>query len=568
MWLISVNKKLLLMKMHYFLYSGCIATILSFGSTYAKQLGYSKITVGYIMMSLFIISMLTKPVVGAIVDKFRVKKYMFIVFIFLTGISAFFLMFVSRLSLETSIELECDKNITNVKIYFDHTNKLSDCDQKILMGNNGERLVNCKLSCNNNEILFSEMFTGTKLTPINGLKINSSNFESLETKIIDLPILIHLYNFNTKQNGSYNFRVGYVDINHSRIMSPVCHHPSKMPCQLYCPSPTIMELAAIPQSQKMIISMSEFWEFFSLLCIFWISQSGIWAIQDPICFDLLEDKPNDFGKQRCWTSIGWGFVTMFSGWLVDYFSYDKVQKDYTPLSYLILSFMILNIIVASNISVVEFKVSQNTFHNVFKLFAKLHVISFFAWILILGIYSSMTMSYLFWYLEDLASEYQCNQVAWIKTLQGFSQGLQSFGGEMPIFFCSGWIIKHIGHKHCMSLVLFAFTVRFFFYSVMTNPVWVLLIEILNGMAYALGRAVMVSYSRRISPPSAHHTVLGLVGLFDCIGLSFGGVLASHIYDFYGGVWLFRLFTYGSAVMCVLQIIYNLLTKSNEKTIYY
>jgi len=48
-----------------------------------------------------------------------------------------------------------------------------------------------------------------------------------------------------------------------------------------------MELAAIPKSQKMIISMPEFWEFFSLLCIFWISQSGIWAIQDPICFDLL-----------------------------------------------------------------------------------------------------------------------------------------------------------------------------------------------------------------------------------------------------------------------------------------
>lgn len=117
----------------------------------------------------------------------------------------------------------------------------------------------------------------------------------------------------------------------------------------------------------------------------------------------------------------------------------------------------------------------------------------------------------------MASEYQCHQVAWIKTLQGFSQGLQSFGGEMPIFFCSGWIIKRIGHKHCMSLVLFAFTVRFFFYSNMTNPVWVLLIEILNGMAYALGRAVMVSYSRRISSPSAHHTVLGLVGLFDCIG---------------------------------------------------
>jgi len=66
---------------------------------------------------------------------------------------------------------------------------------------------------------------------------------------------------------------------------------------------------------------------------------------------ILEDKPNDFGKQRCWTSIGWGSVTMLSGWLVDYFSYDKVQKDYTPISYLILSFMILNLLVAFNIPV-------------------------------------------------------------------------------------------------------------------------------------------------------------------------------------------------------------------------
>lgn len=129
-----------------------------------------------------------------------------------------------------------------------------------------------------------------------------------------------------------------------------------------------------------------------------------------------------------------------------------------------------------------------------------------------------TLCVLFYrYLEDMASTYDCSQLSWIKTLQGFSQCLQSFVGEMPIFFCSGSIIKKIGHKHCMSLVLFIYTVRFFFYSIMTNPVWVLLIEILNGMMYALGRAVIVSYSRMISPPGTQHTVLGLIGLFDCIG---------------------------------------------------
>lgn len=129
--------------LHY-LFSG-IATILSYGSTYAKQLGYSKITVGYMMMCLFILSMLVKPAVGAVVDKFPVKKYIFLIFIFLTGISAFFLMFVPRLSLKTLAELDCSSTSAIIKIYSHENKKLSRCDKIRLMGENGERLVNCKV---------------------------------------------------------------------------------------------------------------------------------------------------------------------------------------------------------------------------------------------------------------------------------------------------------------------------------------------------------------------------------------------------------------------------------------
>lgn len=117
----------------------------------------------------------------------------------------------------------------------------------------------------------------------------------------------------------------------------------------------------------------------------------------------------------------------------------------------------------------------------------------------------------------MASQHECGQQAWTKTLQGMSQCVQSFGGEMPLFFCSGWIINKIGNENCMFFVLLAYTIRFFFYSIMTNPIWVLLIELFYGMVYALGRAVMISYSRIISPPSTNSTILGLVGFFDCIG---------------------------------------------------
>lgn len=86
---------------------------------------------------------------------------------------------------------------------------------------------------------------------------------------------------------SYNFRVMHVELNRTPYPSPVCYHPTIISCQLNCENETINELATIPKSQQMIFSMPEFWEFFSLLCVFWISQSGIWTIQDPICFDLL-----------------------------------------------------------------------------------------------------------------------------------------------------------------------------------------------------------------------------------------------------------------------------------------
>lgn len=122
-----------------------IVLILGYGSTYAKQLGYSKITVAYITTCLFFVSMLTKPIIGALVDKLRIKKYIFVGFIFLTGTSAFFLMFVPKLTIETGSELYCGTSKTTIKIYSNDSNKLSICDQERLTDDHGDRLVNCKV---------------------------------------------------------------------------------------------------------------------------------------------------------------------------------------------------------------------------------------------------------------------------------------------------------------------------------------------------------------------------------------------------------------------------------------
>lgn len=133
------------------------------------------------------------------------------------------------------------------------------------------------------------------------------------------------------------------------------------------------------------------------------------------------------------------------------------------------------------------------------LFLSIPVIIFFLWCIVIGLCTALIWNFLFFHLENLADEgykhqsrpyihnhpqfsffYRCNQTNWMKTLQGLAMGIQCFGGELPFFFLSGWILKKIGHIHAMSLVLVGFGVRFLLYSVLSNPWWVLPIELLNG----------------------------------------------------------------------------------------
>jgi hypothetical protein len=122
-------------------------------------------------------------------------------------------------------------------------------------------------------------------------------------------------------------------------------------------------------------------------------------------------------------------------------------------------------------------------------------------------------------MEDLVMENKDEtQQKWLKTLQGLAQGIQCFGGEIPFFFWSGWIIKKIGHVNCMALSLGTTAIRMYLYTVISNPTWIILIELLNGVSYALGLAVKMSYSKIMSPPDTLNSVIGALGFFDLIGV--------------------------------------------------
>lgn len=122
-------------------------------------------------------------------------------------------------------------------------------------------------------------------------------------------------------------------------------------------------------------------------------------------------------------------------------------------------------------------------------------------------------------MEDLVLDTRyAGRRDWLKTLQGLSQGIQCFGGEIPFFFWSGWIIKRAGgHVNCMALTLGVTAIRIYLYTVIWDPVWIVVIELLNGVSFALGIAVKMSYAKAMSPPDATYTIISLLVFGDMFG---------------------------------------------------
>jgi MFS family permease len=96
--------------MNMFYISGT-APIVPFLPVYARQLGFSGVIVGTIYTVLPVTGMLAKPIFGAIADRYRLQKTLFLAFQIVTAISFFAIQFIPEIqttSVARSAVLDCD----------------------------------------------------------------------------------------------------------------------------------------------------------------------------------------------------------------------------------------------------------------------------------------------------------------------------------------------------------------------------------------------------------------------------------------------------------------------------
>ncbi|XP_049886210.1 major facilitator superfamily domain-containing protein 6-B isoform X2 [Pectinophora gossypiella] len=371
----------------------------------------------------------------------------------------------------------------------------------------------------------------------------------------------------------------YMQLNHIRLPDGSTHYPICVTkaqyqmeaelfhteCEISCNNSVVNEIiqtASESSSQAGSQFTTQFWMFFIFMIINWSSQAVVVTFGDAICFNLLGDKPSLYGKQRLWGSVGWGTFSLLTGVLIDQFS-DGAYKNYTVAFVLMFIFMIGDIAVSCILKVESTKMSLNIIADVGTLFASIPTFIYMVWTILVGLCTGLLWQFLFWHLEDIAAM-SCDGTEYVKSLQGLVSAIQTFGGEIPFMFLSGYILRKLGHVNMMSLVLFAFGVRFLLYSFLTNAWWVLPIEMLQGITFGMFYPTMTSYANVVSPPGTETTVQGLIGaIFEGVGTSLGSFIGGRLYQNYGGWQTFQWFGIGSLIFCVTHIIIQFFIKDNN-----
>ncbi|XP_077301866.1 sugar baby transporter [Arctopsyche grandis] len=694
----KIEKDMLPMKGHYFLFNAGTAPLVPYLPTFAKQLGFSTYIVGIIYTFLPIFGLLAKPLFGALGDRFEKHKFIFILFQVLT-IGAFTaLYFIPDLPKNPSVELSCGDGETFFHTCAKNSTELDHCKVGSLISNNGT--AKCQMSCDMSSTAMwqtvcehwkipnycfteegnltftsfipkeqiktekgcayltidkAKMFDGKEYVPkckrlaevslpcklfcpdkrvqalFGGIKTGSNDVDlqcsgngtyyascehseqELQTfaksfagendhiecssvckikkpwelpnicdgweaddtiqcqpqKPDELPSLISFQGLvpldkTERVAQCLYFKLAQITTADGAFHYPSCpshfknnkttdHFHSK--CRLTCTNDEMNSLFEAPsENQESHLKHYQFWLFFLFMSLNWIGMAVVVSIADAICFEKLGNKAENYGKQRLWGSVGWGVLSLLTGFLIDKFSKDNDNKDYSVAFVLMLIFLSLDVIVSCCLQYKQKKIVVNIFENVGILFSSWQTCHFFLWTILVGMCTGLLWQFLFWLLEDLAKTESCDETVYIKTLQGLVSGIQCFGGEIPFFFISGTILKKIGHLHSMTLILLGFGLRFILYSILTNPWWALPIELFQGLTFGMLFATMNSYASLISPPGIEATVMGLVGaIFEGVGTSLGSFVGGILYGQIGGPATFRIFGCMALVGCLINI---------------
>ncbi|XP_011706693.1 PREDICTED: major facilitator superfamily domain-containing protein 6-like, partial [Wasmannia auropunctata] len=307
------------------------------------------------------------------------------------------------------------------------------------------------------------------------------------------------------------------------------------------------------QDDQCLYTSITFWGFVILLLFgntgYYVSLSA----NDTICFDILgEIGQMRYGRQRLWGTLGFCLLTLLSGFAIDLWSKGKIYKTYTPAFILVLVFICIDLIFCRKLKL-KLSKSPSILKNVYAILKLAPIVIFLFIAVFAGIFESLLINFLFWYIEDLAMA--TGYMGQVKLIEGLTMSTAFIGSKVIFFFMSGKILEKFGYGYTLTFCFLCYALRMALLSLVPSPWYAVLVEgVLQGPSFALCLATIVTYANVISPPGTSATVQAIAsGMKDSLGYAIGSFFGGFLFKNVGGRMALRIYS-GLAALAALVYI--------------
>lgn len=280
-----------------------------------------------------------------------------------------------------------------------------------------------------------------------------------------------------------------------------------------------------------------------------VSNCPVMPLLDGATFSLLEaihDHTEDkergteyYGRIRLWGAVGWGACALLAGHLVDTLGVEPVMYIIYPCS------MILANVLLYRIPTDNKAAGSDSAAAGLRALLTPPVLSFLCVVFIMGIMGGVINSFLFFYLAEMGAT---------ATLLGLTLTFTCIS-EVPFFFIAPQLLQRYGTNAVLFASLIAYGLRLLYYSILENPWWVLIGELLHGITFALGWAASARYANEIAPPELASAAQGLLaGVQYGLGAGTGSLLGGVLYQHAGPRVLFRVASIASLLGMVAMAV--------------
>ena len=254
-----------------------------------------------------------------------------------------------------------------------------------------------------------------------------------------------------------------------------------------------------------------FFVFLVLIVVGEIFEAPSFIMIDTALIQQLGDKCHDYGKTRCFGSLGYGLASFGVGAVLDttrYIYCGREMNDYMVIFYFFVVFMVIGLIFVLALFTFRYNedpTSTSSIFQVYKLCFSPRYATFLLTAWFMGIGNGGQVTFINWYLEDLGAT---------KFMMGLTTTIRA-AAVIVGFFCSGMVINRLGELPSVFWSLLAFAVIFYGYSYLVNPWLVIPLELLQGFVYAISWSTCIVYLSAVTPDDGAATMQSKLSNIHC-----------------------------------------------------